>query len=30
MGANLDQIVTLNERGFRRVYPALAGKVVAS
>jgi predicted nucleic acid-binding protein len=27
--ANVDQIVTLNERDFRRVYPALASKIVA-
>jgi predicted nucleic acid-binding protein len=26
--ANVDQIVTLNERDFRRVYPALANKLV--
>jgi predicted nucleic acid-binding protein len=26
--ANVDQVVTLNEKDFRRVYPALAGKIV--
>ena len=27
--ANVDQIVTLNESDFKRVYPALADKVVS-
>jgi predicted nucleic acid-binding protein len=27
--SNVDQIVTLNERDFRRVYPALADRIVA-
>lgn len=27
--AEVDQIVTLNESDFRRVYPALAGKIVS-
>jgi predicted nucleic acid-binding protein len=27
--SNVDQVVTLNERDFRRVYPALADKIIA-
>ena len=29
INANVDQVVTLNEKDFCRVYPALAGKIVS-
>jgi len=27
--ANVDQVVTLNEKDFRRVHPALADKIIS-